>query len=662
MKQISSTDITTWDLPEGAIGRLGRGGVHNNGMAFSPDGAVLVVASEIGCWWYDLAAMAPRALWDTERGMVSAISFSHDARWIAAGNLDGIVKIWDSQTLQCLTKINVPGNSAEKDIGHLIFSSNGQYLAAAGRHRSAVYAWRIDPDTPIAHFTTDQTQEPASGAAAFPISFSPDSSLLAYKSDYNATSVLHVETGENIAKFSDKYTEPLGYYELAFSPCGQYLAACDKRNTIHIWNIHNGILETAPLVYGSSIQVIPIYTSDGTLRVAGLYQNEVVIWDTVEKEKVDAFECWGQYRTASCFSNDGTRFAVPNRRGELHVWIEGPPSTVVSLPGHLPNTNSVVFSKDGSTLVSSTKGRTGNFFWNIAQRRAKQIFPFLADHDLPRSSALSPCEKLLATSGRRRTSKVGTIKIWDLVSGTQVAELIEHQKQVYTLAFSPTGEHLISVCGKSIIVWDALCWEKRHSLIGHIDTIAAVVAFHPNGKHLVTASPDGLALLWNVKSGEQLFSFPTANLLDLTVYKGTPQDIQEVIEKQEPAHRGIKAIAFSSCGTLIAGGMQGEIRVWDAMTSETRMAILPPQSCQKQYALAFSPCSRYLASGAWWQEGQKRVSIRLWEIATGGNIHTFWGHPTDVQDLTFSPDGALLASGGLDGTILLWDMEPFTGS
>ena len=112
MKQISSTDITTWDLPEGAMGRLGRGGIHNNGMAFSPDGAVLVVASEIGCWWYDLAAMAPHALWDTERGMVSAISFSHDARWIATGNLDGIVKIWDSQTLQCLTKINVPGNSA----------------------------------------------------------------------------------------------------------------------------------------------------------------------------------------------------------------------------------------------------------------------------------------------------------------------------------------------------------------------------------------------------------------------------------------------------------------------------------------------------------------------------------------------------------------------
>jgi WD40 repeat protein len=56
------------------------------------------------------------------------------------------------------------------------------------------------------------------------------------------------------------------------------------------------------------------------------------------------------------------------------------------------------------------------------------------------------------------------------------------------------------------------------------------------------------------------------------------------------------------------------------------------------------------------------VPIRLWNVASGEAITSFWGHPTDIQDLAFSSDGALLASGGLDGTILLWDMEPFIGS
>ena len=56
------------------------------------------------------------------------------------------------------------------------------------------------------------------------------------------------------------------------------------------------------------------------------------------------------------------------------------------------------------------------------------------------------------------------------------------------------------------------------------------------------------------------------------------------------------------------------------------------------------------------------MAIRLWDVATGENIHTFWGHTTDVQSLAFSPDGMFLASGGFDGTILLWDVESFTGS
>ncbi len=53
------------------------------------------------------------------------------------------------------------------------------------------------------------------------------------------------------------------------------------------------------------------------------------------------------------------------------------------------------------------------------------------------------------------------------------------------------------------------------------------------------------------------------------------------------------------------------------------------------------------------------MAIRLWDVATGENLHTFWGHTSDVEILTFSPDGTILASGSFDGTALLWDLTPF---
>ena len=102
-----------------------------------------------------------------------------------------------------------------------------------------------------------------------------------------------------------------------------------------------------------------------------------------------------------------------------------------------------------------------------------------------------------------------------------------------------------------------------------------------------------------------------------------------------------------------------EIRLWCAEQLTTLRAIPQSENTRRTYALAFSPCGKYLTSGTWWQKGMEKMAIRLWCVATGENIHTFWGHTTDVQSLDFSTDGMLLASGADDGTILLWDVKSF---
>ncbi len=68
-------------------------------------------------------------------------------------------------------------------------------------------------------------------------------------------------------------------------------------------------------------------------------------------------------------------------------------------------------------------------------------------------------------------------------------------------------------------------------------------------------------------------------------------------------------------------------------------------------AIAFGPNERLLASGG------TDAKVCLWDTFTGKRIHVLNGHAGKVNCVVFSPDGKRLASGSADRNVIIWDTE-----
>ena len=667
---------TTWALPEGAIARLGKG-VASSGagpkLVLPPGGMYFAVQTRIGLWWYEMSSKPPIALWETERGLIASADFSTDGEWIAIANWDGILKVMDVQSGECIAQMK---RMEEQNIyAHVVFSPDRKWIATANQngnvevldvHKGVCIAQmdrgerdtrsndvaelEFSPDSKfLAATANSQTYvwHPETGEAIVKFAgrgfvFSPDSHLIACKcpdetlskteaadSIYNFISVREIATGERFAYLTEHSNWG---HRIVFSPCSLFLAssasigADGEEKIVRVWELRKGAQKMVYTASGKSFKE-PFYSPEGVLLAAVDREDAIEIWNMERSEKLHTLKLHPKSIDAKWFKKF-PQLAIADKKtkiGNIH--------TSSTLREFVCYPDPMRFLPDGATLA--TRGsRNGIVLWDVERKQAQKT---LLEGKRISSFTVLPSGNILSAY-----SQDNNVKVWDAEQSDEpIAEFTETDpvRLIWNIAFAPTGD-LLAVGSRegTIYLYDLKRNEKLKSLTGHTDFVWSV-SFSPDGKRLVSSSSDKASRLWDVESGEQIGTFP--------------------LDKS----RTLMGVAFSPCSSVIATGMFGGLRLWCAETLTTLLEIPQPQT-QKPYALAFSPCGKYLASGTWWrrEEGVEKMAIRLWDVATGENIHTFWGHTTDVQSLAFSPDNTLLASGSHDCTILLWDVKPFINS
>lgn len=252
----------------------------------------------------------------------------------------------------------------------------------------------------------------------------------------------------------------------------------------------------------------------------------------------------------------------------------------------------------------------------------------------------------------------------------EIVELPEHQAVILSLAQSADGRLIATGSNdRNILLWDRRSGKELFRLKGGASGISAL-AFSRNGKQLVSGSRDRDIVLWDCETGTELHRFPdhkgvvttlsldrSGNLLAFGLDNGRA-GIWNVKDKK-PQHalnrhqRSILALCFSHKEPKLALASQDKtVSIWDTKTGKQLHHLQEhrgPVNC-----LAFDPTGQKLASGS------SDRSILLWNVADGTQTLRLTGHSEQVTWVAFAMDGQTLYSTSRDGMCIQWELAKGT--
>ena len=314
-------------------------------------------------------------------------------------------------------------------------------------------------------------------------------------------------------------------------------------------------------------------------------------------------------------------------------------SKPIVLKGHKADVTSVSFSPDGKTIATGSQDRTVKL-WT----REGQLQKTLWKHgDWITDVSFSPDGKTIASASWDKT-----VQLWSR-DGENLQRLRGHDDAVNSISFSPDGKTIASGSGdRTTKLWN-IDREELRILRAHNNQVASI-SFSSDGKTIATASLDTTAKLWS-EDGRLLYILAGHNS-DITGISFSPDNSivatgsrdrtvklwsrdGQLLQTLEGHTSGVTSISFSPDGSTIASGSRDKtVKLWhrrdgvcarEETNDETNEAR---NTSDRQNLLPF--CSRPT---------------------------TLRGHEDEVTSVSFSPDGATIASASRDKTAKLWQQQ-----
>jgi WD40 repeat protein len=678
--------LRLWDVRQNAPHRILQG--HQNGISscvFGPDGSWVASASsdgEIRVWDVDSGTF--ERLDRQRRSGVWSIARTDDGKTMAVAGDDRVVELYDLRTRRFEQLL--AGFSS--DIYSVAVSAGGEFIACAGGS-GAISCWEKP------HFTRFQLpNNDVSGI--WSLALSPDRSYLAAGCNDGTLRLWDTRT-RNLRAVAEGHR---GWIRsCSFSRSGRWLVTAGDDGRVRVWDAAR--LETAgarSIPYRSMIRDCVVSLrggwvatagEDSTARVwnptTGLLHNRlkghvgpvrtcapdpagawlatggddgrVLLWDLSSATGMpwSLGEHQGWIRTCAA-SPDGTLLATAGDDRVVRVWDIPDRRLRCELSGHDSAVNSCGFSPDGQWLASASDDRTVRL-WDVASGASLKV---LKGHTaIVRSCAFGPDSILLASS-----SVDGTLRLWNASTGDLLHSIEAHSAAVWGCAVSPRNDCIASAGGDgSVRLWDVGTGRLRFSLGNDLGALRSCI-FDPAGEWVAGVGAEGLIYFWDPRDGTLLRTIEahTSMLADLAVAAGSRLSsvstsgqvtVHDAQSSGAPRVLSESAPGLVACGAddrspfVAVGGSRGTLRLWNTLTGSTIYETERDGCAITTCALSLP--ARLVITG----DGSGRVNLR--DLDSGALVRSIAGAGW-VRTCAVSTDGKLLASGGDDRQVRVWNL------
>lgn len=420
------------------------------------------------------------------------------------------------------------------------------------------------------------------------------------------------------------------------------------------------------------------FSPDGNFIVTGSQDKTVKLW-RIDGILIRTFEGHDAEVQSVAFSPDGTCIASGSRDKTVKVWRARNGALLHTLKGSADGIFSVAFSPDGRSVA----GGSGHYdpvkirLWSVQDGKLQGTISgarYWVNH-----LVFSRDGKFLAAadSAGGASGKTGAaIRLWNTANGNLVRSIDIKTSHIHSIALSPDGNFIASASGNqvqsniNVKLWRITDGELVRSFGNEEKYETFSIAFTPDGKYIASGGNIVSLRLWSVTDGavmldrhqyaRSLAISPDGRLLaiggnsGISCYRlpeGTLFSTMPGFEWDEP----VKQVAVNSQGTISATGASSKISLW-SLRDGSLLRTIYTHSPQRTQEIAFSPDGQMLASGTGGDckqpvTGKRETdcpAVKLWDPVDGSLVKTLVGHERAIDSISFSPDGKTIVSGAAD--------------